>query len=77
MKVEEESLREWVARWKRVGPLLEKQREEDVRRSDTISAFASFAGMPLFNLRKSPPPHTRGLVEQQRWFRKMAGRSTS
>ena len=77
MRVEEESLREYVARWKRVGPLLEKQREEDVRRSGTISAFAFFAGMPLYNLKKSPPPPTSGLVEQQRWFRKMAGRSTS
>lgn len=65
-------IKRWVDTWKRAGPLLEAQREEDVRRSDTIGAFSFFAGMPLFNLKTSPPEPTSGLVEQQLWFQKIA-----
>lgn len=65
-------VKKWVDTWKRAGPLLEAQREEDVRHSDTMGAFSFFAGMPLFNLRTSPPEPTSGLVEQQQWFRKIA-----
>jgi hypothetical protein len=71
---ERAQLKEYVERWARVGPLLEKQREEEVRRSDTMAAFAIFAGMPLFNLKRFPPEPTSGLIEQQRWFRKITGR---
>ena len=39
-------MKEYVERWKRVGPLLEAQREADVRQADTLSAFSFFAGMP-------------------------------
>lgn len=69
---EKATLKEYAERWKRLGPLLEEQREEDVRRSDTIGAFAFFAGMPLHNLTSFPPEPTSGLVEQQRWFLKIA-----
>ena len=69
---EKAQLKEHADRWKRVGPLLEAQREEDVRRSDTVGAFAFFAGMPLFNLKTFPPGPTSGLVEQQLWFQKIA-----
>ncbi len=69
---ERQQYKEYAERWKRVGPLLEEQREEDVRRSDTVSAFAFFSKMPLFNLKHFPPLPSSGLVEQQRWFRKIA-----
>jgi len=75
--VEKAELKAYVERWKRVGPLLEEQREEDVRRSDTIGAFAFFAGMPHRNLETFPPGPSSGLVEQQRWFRKIASKSTN
>lgn len=71
-EAERAEIKEFVDRWKRVGPLLEEQREEDVRRSDTIGAFAFFAGMPLHNLNTFPPEPSSGLVEQQRWFLKIA-----
>ena len=68
---EESALREYVARWKRVGPLLEKQREEDVRRSDTISNVAAFGRLWNEAVRTWPPLPTSGLVEQQRLFKKL------
>jgi hypothetical protein len=71
---ERRQLKEHVDRWKTLGPLMEEQREEDTRRSDTISAFAFFAQMPLRNLSAFPPAATSGLVEQQLWFQNMAGR---
>jgi hypothetical protein len=71
---ERRQLKEYVDRWKTLGPLLEEQREEDVRRSDTIGAFAFFAKMPLRNLAIFPPEPTSGLVEQQAWFQKIAAR---
>ncbi len=68
---EEKALREYVARWERLGPLLEKQREEDVRRSDTISNVAAFGRLWAEAVRDWPPVPTSGLVEQQRLFKKL------
>lgn len=64
-------LKEYVERWKRVGPLLEEQREEDVRRSDTISNIAVFGRLWQDAIRAWPPLPTSGLVEQQRIFMKL------
>ena len=69
---ERELTKKWVETWKAAGPELERQRDEDARRTDTIQAFAFFAGMPLHNLKTFPPEPTSGLVEQQRWFQKIA-----
>jgi len=71
---ERADIKRWVETWKRAGPLLEAQREAEVRQSDTLSAFAFSAGMPLHNLKTFPPSLTSGLVEQQRWFQKIARR---
>lgn len=64
-------MKEYVERWKRVGPLLEAQREADVRQADTLSAFSFFAGMPKINAARFPAEPTSGLVQQQLWFRKL------
>jgi hypothetical protein len=64
-------LKGYAERWKRLGPLLEAQREEDVRRSDTISNIAAFGRLYAMAVAASPPPPTSGLVEQQRWFAKL------
>ncbi len=49
-------------------------REEDIRRQDTIANFKTFSGMALLAIRDHPPEPTSGLVEQQRWFRLIAGK---
>ena len=61
-------LKEYAERWKRLGPLLEAQREEDVRQSDTVSNIAAFGRLYAMAVVASPPLPTSGLVEQQRWF---------
>ena len=66
-------LKEHVERWRRVGPLLERQREEDVRRSDTVVAVSSFGRLWLDAVLAWPPNSTSGLVEQQRLFGKLRG----
>ena len=64
-------LEEHVARWQRVGPLLERQREEDVRGSNTVVDVASFGRLWIEAVRACPPGSTSGLVEQQRLFTKL------
>ena len=59
---------EYVDRWKRLGPLLEEQREADVRASDTVSNIAAFGRLWTSAVREWPPTDTSGLVEQQRFF---------
>ena len=63
-----ELLKVYVQRWKVLGPLLEEQREEDVRRSDTPSNIAAFGRLYEMAVAASPPLPTSGLVEQQRLF---------
>jgi hypothetical protein len=71
---ERDQIQRWVEAWKRAGPELERMREEDIRRQDTISNFETFSGMALLAIRDQPPEPTSGLVEQQRWFRLIAGK---
>lgn len=68
-------LKEYADRWKRLGPLLEAQREEDVRRADVFGSYSFFAGMVLKNLSDFPPGPESGLIEQQAWFRKLHPKS--
>lgn len=73
MTDEERSLaKRWVDTWQTAGPLLEKVREADIRASDTIRDFQIFAGLAEMEVAKRPPLPTSGLVEQQRWFMKLA-----
>ena len=64
-------LREYAERWKRLGPLLEAQREEDVRRSDTVQSMTAFGRLFYSALQSSPPKQTSGLVDQQRIFMRL------
>jgi len=70
-KLTEEVKKQLVQNWQRVGPLLEEQREEDVRNSDTVSNVAAFGRLYAMALAASPPLPTSGLVEQQRFFAKL------
>jgi hypothetical protein len=64
----------WVEAWREAGPVMERLRREELRRLDTYRAIAALCGPADY---RSPPRAPRpysGLVEQQRWFRKAAGR---
>jgi len=71
---ETQRIKEHIERWRRVGPLLEQQRDQDVRHADRPGAFSFFAGMPTRNLADLPAEPTSGLVEHQRWFLHIARR---
>ncbi|MFZ4595472.1 MAG: hypothetical protein ACOYOF_14530 [Verrucomicrobiaceae bacterium] len=75
MTEEERALtKRWVDTWVAAGPELEKVREHDIRESDTKSAFRIFAGLAEMTVKTLPPLPTSGLVEQQRWFLKLAAK---
>jgi hypothetical protein len=65
-------MKRWVDTWKKAGPELERIREEEIRNENTIRAFEIFTGMALLATRNFPPEPNSGLVEQQRWFMKLA-----
>ncbi|MBP7950026.1 MAG: hypothetical protein KA004_10250 [Verrucomicrobiales bacterium] len=64
-------MKEYVQRWKVLEPLLEEQREEDVRRMGVFGSYSFFAGMVLWNIGRFPAEPDSGLIEQQTWFRKL------
>jgi hypothetical protein len=66
---EREMLIRWVQAWKDAGPELERQRDEDVRGTDTTRSLLSLSDCFDLALRDLPPRPDSGLVEQQRWFR--------
>ena len=68
---EQAALRVRVRQWREAAPLLERQREEDIRLADTGGSLRAFTGSAAWAAVKRPPEATSGLVEQQRWFMKL------
>jgi hypothetical protein len=66
--------RRWVQAWKAAGPELERLRREELRRLDPQRAIALLCGPADYRAPPRAPRPTSGLVEQQRWFKKAAGR---
>jgi hypothetical protein len=66
--------KKWVEAWKNAGPELERIRREELRNVDTTKAIALLCGPADYNLPPRAPHPTSGLIEQQRWFKKFAGR---
>ena len=64
----------WVQTWKETGPELERLRREDLRRLDVDRAIALLCGPADYTVPPRAPKPTSGLIEQQRWFMKAAGR---
>jgi hypothetical protein len=69
---ETERIRRWVACWERAGQRLQELRREELRHADTQQSLMDLAGaFESCRLHYKPSP-TSGLVEQQRWFRRLA-----
>lgn len=63
--------------WKRAAPMLERQREVDIRAADTVRDMQVLAGMFNMAIRDQPPRESSGMVEMQRWFMLAAKREAS
>lgn len=57
--------------WKETGEILDAERRERVRETETPARLHAFDGLALFSLARFPPPPTSGLIEQQRLFAKL------
>lgn len=66
--------RRWVEAWRAAGLELERLRREELRRLDGHRAIALLCGPADYRVAPRAPLPTSGLIEQQRWFKKAAGR---
>jgi hypothetical protein len=66
--------RHWVRAWREAGEVMERLRREDLRNLDAQRAIALLCGDADYRVPPRAPKPTSGLVEQQRLFKKAAGR---
>jgi hypothetical protein len=66
--------RRWVQAWRETSQELERIRREELRSLDPQRAIALLCGTADYRVPPRAPRSTSGLVEQQRWFMKAAGR---
>ena len=66
--------RRWVQAWREAGAEMERLRREELRSLDAFLAIAALCGPADYRVPPRAPLPTSGLVEQQRWFMKAAGR---
>ncbi|MGH7946909.1 MAG: hypothetical protein ACREH8_12480 [Opitutaceae bacterium] len=64
-----ETAREWVARWRTLGPILERERATEFASADLTKTMAAFESVLRASLQSRPPSPDSGLIEQQRLFR--------
>lgn len=64
----------WVKTWKLAGEALERVRRKELRELDGYRAIELLCGSADYTRPPRAPRPTSGLVEQQRWFVKAAGR---
>jgi hypothetical protein len=65
--------RQWAQAWSKAGPELEQLRRIELRNLDAQRAIALLCGDADYRTEPRAPKAWSGLVEQQRWFKKMAG----
>ena len=66
--------RRWVRAWAEAGPELEQIRRKELRALDARRAIALLCGPADYWVAPRAPKPTSGLVIQQEWFMKAAGR---
>jgi hypothetical protein len=72
-----EEARRWVDTWRAAGTALDRLRREELRTLDgsaAISAIAHLCGAASYREPPRAPKPTSGLIEQQRWFRRVKDR---
>jgi len=66
--------RRWVQAWKLTGPELEQIRRNELREIDALAAINALCVAADYRVPPRAPKPTSGLVDQQYWFMKAAGR---
>lgn len=66
-----DAMRQWVARWQKAGPELERIRREELIHTDVRQAIELLDDAFQSALINYPPATTSGLIEQQRWFMRL------
>ena len=64
----------WVQAWKEAGKEMEQLRRRELRQLDPYKTIALLCGPYDYRLLFRAPKFFSGLVEQQFWFKKAAGR---
>jgi hypothetical protein len=64
----------WVQAWKLAGPELEQIRRKELRALDALAAIQALCFSADYRVSPRAPKPTSGLVDQQYWFMKAAGR---
>lgn len=65
------AMRQWVARWRKAGPELERIRLLELRRTDVCGAIERLEDSFQSALLHYPVRLSSGLIEQQRWFKRI------
>ena len=63
--------RRWVQTWQDAAPRLEQIRRQELRQLDAFKTIALLCGPADYRVPPRAPRPTSGLVEQQRYFRKL------
>ena len=66
-----EDEKKWIAAWKRAAIALEEIHDEELREIDTQQCLIALAEAFRHALRNYPPSDTSGMVEMQRYFRRV------
>ena len=64
----------WVQAWKNAGEDMEQLRRKELREMDARHSIELLCGPADYRVPPRAPKPTSGLIEQQRWFMKAAGR---
>jgi hypothetical protein len=64
-------LKKWIELWRQTGAELETIRIKEIRKADTQKAIESLNSSFKSAVKYHPPKPYSGLVDQQRYFRKL------
>ena len=64
----------WVETWKLAAADLERIKRKEIRELDTYKTIALLCGTADYTKPPYAPKPWSGLIEQQQWFKKAAGR---
>lgn len=66
-----DAMRQWVARWQKAGPELERIRREELLHTDVRNSIELLEDAFQSAILNYPASATSGLIEQQRWFMRL------